>query len=93
MPTVFGSRAYFDRDHLGVELVDGRTLRVPIEWYPRLANGTAAERNNWSFLADGEALEWPDLDEHISVAGLLSGKRSGESAASLERWLRGRDVR
>ena len=75
---------------LTVELTDGRVLRVPLGWYPRLVVGSAAERENWRLLGDGYAIEWPALDEHIGVEGLLAGRRSGESARSFERWVRGR---
>jgi hypothetical protein len=77
-------------DALIVELSDGRTLSVPLEWYPRLLHATDDERRNWQLLGDGYAIEWPDLDEHIGIEGLLAGRRSGESAASLERWLTAR---
>ncbi len=76
--------------HLTLELADGRQMMVPLEWYPRLVNGTKAERQNWRFVGDGYAIEWPDLDEHIGVEGLLAGNRSGESAQSLTRWLASR---
>jgi len=72
---------------LTVELVDGRTVSVPLVWYPRLANATADERRNWRLIGRGEGIHWPDLDEDISVAGLLAGRRSGESQRSLKRWL------
>ena len=75
---------------LTVDLMDGRTLQVPLDWYPRLVNATAAERAYWQLLGNGYAIEWPDLDEHIGVEGLLAGRRSGESKQSLERWLQGR---
>src|SRR5690348_4567563 len=70
-----------------VALGDGRQLTVPLTWYPRLVHATDAERQHWELLGDGEAIEWPDLDEHIGVDGLLAGRSSGESAASLNRWL------
>ena len=73
-------------DALIVDLVDGRTVSVPVSWYPRLAHGTPAERSNWRLLGRGEGIHWPDLDEDISVEGLLAGRRSGESQASLKRW-------
>ena len=75
---------------LTVDLVDGRTLRVPLHWYPRLVHATAAERDHWRLLGGGYAMEWPDLDEYIGVEGLLAGRRSGESGTSLERWLQTR---
>jgi hypothetical protein len=77
-------------NQLVVELADGRSLSVPLDWYPRLLHGSETERGNWQMLGDGYAIEWPDLDEHIGIEGLLAGRRSGESAASLERWLAGR---
>ena len=72
---------------LMVELDDGRGLIIPLDWYPRLLNGSSAERNNWQLLGGGYAIEWPDLDEHIGIEGLLAGRRSGESQRSIDRWL------
>ena len=72
---------------LTVELVDGRTVSAPLLWFPRLAHGTPAERANWRLIGRGEGIHWPDLDEDICVAGLLAGRRSGESQRSLKRWL------
>ena len=77
-------------DVLVVELIDGRTIAVPLTWYPRLAQGNATERAHWRFIGEGEGIHWPDLDEDISVEGLLAGRRSGETQASLRRWLDGR---
>ncbi len=79
-------------DDLVVTLADGRTLTVPLAWYPRLLNGSPAERQNCQILGDGYALEWPDLDEHIGVEGLLAGRRSGESPESFGRWLSSREL-
>jgi hypothetical protein len=76
-----------DDDTLTVELSDGRVLSVPISWYPRLSHGTMDERNSWRLIAAGRGIHWPDLDEDISVEGLLAGKRSGESQLSLKKWL------
>ncbi len=75
---------------LTVELADGRTLSVPLAWYPRLWHGTSEERNHWRLIGDGQGIHWTDLDEDISVEGLLRGRRSGESQGSLKRWLEGR---
>jgi len=72
---------------LCVELNDGRSITAPLEWYPRLLHGNAEERNNWRFIADGDGIHWPDLDEDISMDGLLAGRPSGESQASIRRWL------
>ncbi len=77
-------------DTLAVDLEDGRTLVVPLAWYPRLVHGTRAEREHWELIGRGEGLHWPDLDEDVSVSNLLEGKRSGESQRSLARWLEGR---
>lgn len=72
---------------INVGLEDGRQLSVPTSWYPRLAHATTAERQNWRLLGGGYAVEWPDLDEHIGIEGLLLGRRSGESKVSFDRWL------
>jgi hypothetical protein len=77
-------------DALVVDLVDGRTVSVPLSWYPRLAHGTPAERSNWRLIGRGEGIHWPDLDEDINVAGLLAGRPSGETQSSLQRWLKSR---
>ena len=71
---------------LVVELRDGRVVSVPVAWYPRLAEGSPGERRRWELLGPGIGIHWPDLDEDISVEGLLQGLPSGESAASLKRW-------
>ncbi len=77
-------------DTLTVDLADGRTLGVPLTWFPRLLHGTPEERRNWRLIGDGVGIHWPDLDEDISIDGLLSGRRSGESQSSLQRWLQSR---
>lgn len=77
-------------DALVVELADGRTITVPLAWFPRLAYGTRTERANWRLIGNGEGIHWPDLDEDISVESLLAGRRSGESQESLRRWLKRR---
>lgn len=74
-------------DTLTIDLDDGRTVSVPIAWYPRLLHGTLEERNNWRLIGGGEGIHWPDLDEDISVEGLLAGRASGESQTSLKHWL------
>jgi hypothetical protein len=79
-----------DDDRLTVDLDDGRVLSAPIAWFPRLAHGTPAERGQWRFIAGGRGIHWPALDEDISVENLLAGKTSGESQASLKKWLEGR---
>ena len=71
---------------LVVELRDGRVVYVPLTWYPRLAEGSPRERRRWELLGPGIGIHWPELDEDISVAGILAGARSGESATSLKAW-------
>jgi hypothetical protein len=75
---------------LSVDLEDGRTISVPIGWYPRLAHATPAERLNFEISGAGYGIHWPDLDEDVGIEGLLLGKRSTESPASFERWLKRR---
>jgi hypothetical protein len=77
-------------EELTVDLLDGRTLSVPLAWYPRLAHASGPERNNYRLIGQGQGIHWPDLDEDVSVDGLLAGRSSGESQASLEKWLRSR---
>jgi hypothetical protein len=78
-------------DALVADLADGRTITVPLAWFPRLVHGTPAERANWRLIAGGEGIHWPDLDEDISVASLLAGRRSGETLESLCRWIERRE--
>jgi len=77
-------------DTLSVDLDDGRTIAVPIGFFPRLVHGTPAERRNYQVSSAGYGIHWPDLDEDIGVEGLLLGLRSTESPESLARWLAGR---
>ena len=74
-------------DTLTAELSDGRTISVPLSWYPRLIHARPEERNNWRLIGAGEGVHWPDLDEDISVEMLLGGWPSGESQRSLKQWL------
>lgn len=74
-------------DTLAVDLADGRSILVPIGWYPRLAHGSPAERCNFRLVGAGHGIHWPDLDEDIGVEGLLLGKKSLESRSSFGRWL------
>ena len=83
-------RAKVTRDSLAVDLVDGRTVIAPLAWYPRLLHGSPAERARWRLFGKGVGIHWPDLDEDISVEGLLAGRASGESQRSLDNWLANR---
>ncbi len=94
MPTIFGEEPgpgattiLVTEDTLTAELSDGRTISVPLDWYPRLVHATLQERNRWELFAEGNHIHWPDLDEDLSVEGLLAGRPSGESQRSFERWL------
>jgi hypothetical protein len=80
-------------DALRVDLSDGRTVTVPLGWYPRLAYGNLRERRNWRLIGAGEGIHWPDLDEDVSVEGVLAGRPSAESQPSFERWLSSRGRR
>ena len=80
-------------DTLTVDLLDGRTISVPLAWFPRLFHGSAKERDSWRLIADGEGIHWPELDEDISVENLLLGKPSGESQTSFGKWLKKRERR
>jgi hypothetical protein len=73
-----------------VDLSDGRTVSVPLAWFPRLLHGTPEERNKWRLIGDGEGIHWPALDEDISVENLILGKPSGESQKSFKKWLEAR---
>ena len=81
------SRIDVSDDTLTADLSDGRTIAVPIDWFPRLVHATQSERSNWRLVGGGEGIHWPDLDEDISVEGLLAGRKSGESRSSFKRWL------
>jgi len=74
-------------ESLTVDLYDGRTISVPLEWYPRLLHATPEERNNWRLIGKGQGIHWPDLDEDISLENILLGKPSSESQRSFKQWL------
>ena len=63
-------------DELSVALMDGRRISVPLAWYPRLANATAAQRANWEIAGGGYGIHWPEIDEDLSTEGLLRGARA-----------------
>jgi len=77
---------------LTVDLSDGRTLSVPLAWYPRLQHGSTEERNDYRFIAGGNGIHWNQLDEDISVKNLILGQPSGESQKSFQRWLNNREA-
>ncbi len=77
----------FTEDSMVLYLDDGRSITVPLAWYPRLSAGTEAERSNYELIGDGEGVHWPELDEDISVEGIIAGRASAESSDSLARWL------
>ena len=74
-------------DTLTVDLSDGRTISVPLAWFPRLVNASTEERNNWRLIGRGHGIHWQDIDEDISIEGLLAGRPSGESQQSFKKWL------
>ena len=63
-------------DELTVHLVDGRRISAPLVWYPRLLHATAIQRNDWELIGEGEGIHWPQIDEDLSVAGILRGTRA-----------------
>lgn len=77
-------------DTLRVELSDGRTISVPLAWYPRLVHATQEERDAWESIGEGQGIRWEALDEDLSVEGLIAGRPSGESQRSLKKWLEAR---
>lgn len=80
-------------DTLIAQLSDGRTIAVPLAWYPRLLHGSEEERRNWRLIGGGQGIHWEDLDEDVSVENLLTGRRAGESPDSYRRWLATRQQR
>ncbi|MFO3797427.1 MAG: DUF2442 domain-containing protein [Anaerolineales bacterium] len=80
-------------DSLVVELTDGRVISVPLVWYPRLWYGSEEERSNFEIIGDGEYIHWPDLDEDLSVSGILAGRHSAESSESFKNWLASRGAK
>jgi hypothetical protein len=67
-------------DELIVELADGRTIIVPLAWYPRLMNADAAQRGDYRLIGDGEYIHWPAVDEDLTVSGLLRGTPAPRAA-------------
>ena len=77
-------------DTLVVDFDDGRSVSLPLAWYPRLQQGTEKERKTWRLNGAGQGIHWPLLDEVLSAEGLLAGRQSGESKESFNRWLKSR---
>ncbi len=77
-------------DTLTVDLSDGRTISIPLAWYPRMVQGSVAERNDYCLIAGGGGIHWPQLDEDISLKNIILGQPSGESQTSFQRWLSSR---
>ena len=74
-------------DTLNVDLSDGRTISAPLTWFPRLVHATQEQRDNWRLIGRGHGIHWDDIDEDISVEGLIAGQPSGESQSSFKKWL------
>lgn len=70
------SSVIITEDEIEVFLLDSRRITVPLAWFPRLLHATPEQRNNWEILGDGEGLHWPQIDEDISVSGLIQGNRA-----------------
>lgn len=77
-------------DSLRVELSDGRSISVPLAWYPRLVHAAQDERDAWELIGEGQGIRWAALDEDLSVEGLIADRPSGEGQRSLKRWLQTR---
>ncbi len=88
---VLATNLRFSQESLIVDLADGRSVTLPLSWYPRLVHATKQERENWEMLFDGEGFHWPDLDEDLSVDGFVKGRPSGEGKRSFERWLKAKN--
>ena len=86
-------RVQVDDESITVELDDGRRISLPVSWYPRLLHGGQKERANYRLIGNGSGIHWPDLEEDISVQGLLAGHHSQESQSSLNKWLKKRELK
>jgi len=78
-PEPLASEVFVSEDELTVHLVDGRKLSVPLVWFPRLLHGSPEQRSRFELIGEGEGIHWEELDEDISVAGLLRGVRVVQS--------------
>jgi hypothetical protein len=77
--------ARFNEDTLAVDLIDGRTIIVPLAWYPRLFEATPEQRQNWQISGAGYGLHWPEVDEDLSTEGLLRGAPAAAEPAARRR--------
>jgi hypothetical protein len=84
---VRAARVSITDEFLSIELADGRSLNVPLNWFPRLKHGTAEERQDCQIVGGGRGIHWPQLDEDISVVALMNGQKSAETPASIAAWL------
>lgn len=75
-------------DQLEVDLSDGRTISIPVSWYPRLSHARDSDLAEWELIGGGHGVHWPKIDEDISVSNIVAGEASGESARSFEKWKR-----
>jgi len=91
--TVLLERVSVSDDALTVDFDDGRSVALPLAWYPRLLHGTPKERATWRLVARGQGVHWPLLDEDLSAGGLVAGRPSGESEGSFNLWLKARATR
>lgn len=89
IPYAIGVRVTIDT--LSVDLSDGRTISVPLGWYPRLERASKEEKKNWRLIGRGQGIHWNGIDEDISIEGLLAGRASRESQISLRKWMQDRD--
>ncbi len=80
-------RVRVTEDELSLDLADGRTVSVPLGWYPRLSHATPEERDGWELIGGGSGVHWPEVDEDVSVASLLAGRPSSERQESFRQWL------
>lgn len=87
-PLALGVRLTLDSLH--VDLADGRTVSVPLAWYPRLLHATIVERKSWRLIGKGRGIHWRAVDEDVSVEGILASRASAESQASFGKWLNSR---
>jgi hypothetical protein len=81
------SKVAISEEELSVHLCDGRSINIPLSWYPRIFHGSPSERKNFVIEGGGHGIHWPELDEDISIEGMIAGRPSQESAKSLKRWL------